>query len=57
MNGQCGKNRYPHERAAKEAADLQMEYARERGETLELRTYRCPNCGGWHLTESRQHLR
>jgi hypothetical protein len=50
--GSCGKNRYPHEKAAREAMEIQLQYAADRGETLELRVYKCPKsfCGGWHLT-------
>jgi hypothetical protein len=50
--GTCEKKRYPHERAAKEAMEIQLRYAAERGERLELRVYKCPKsyCGGWHLT-------
>jgi len=48
----CGKKRYPHERAAREAKEAQEQYARDRGEELGLRVYACdrPSCGGWHLT-------
>lgn len=55
LAGNCGKKRYPHERAARETAEHQMQRAGECGETLQLRVYFCPNasCGGWHLTEVR----
>jgi len=55
-SGDCaGKKRYPHQRAAREAAQIQMQHARNRDETLDLRVYRCENarCKGWHLTEKR----
>lgn len=50
--GTCDKKRYPHERAAQEAMQIQLQYAADRGESLELRVYKCPKsyCGGWHLT-------
>jgi hypothetical protein len=50
--GACDKKRYPHQRAAEEAMQTQIDYAKERGETLRLRIYKCPRsyCGGWHLT-------
>jgi hypothetical protein len=50
--GTCEKKRYPHERAAREAMEHQIQYAVDRGEVLELRAYKCPKsyCGGWHLT-------
>jgi hypothetical protein len=50
--GTCEKKRYPHKRAAEEAMQIQIEYAVDRGESLELRVYKCPKsyCGGWHLT-------
>lgn len=53
--GNCGKKRYPHERAALETAEHQMKRAEENGEYLQLRVYECPHgsCGGWHLTEVR----
>lgn len=40
------KSGYPSERIA-------LEHARKRtrdNRTLELRAYRCPTCGRWHLT-------
>jgi len=43
------KRRYPTERQAKETADHQMLV----NPSLELATYKCPECHGWHLT--RQH--
>lgn len=50
--GSCDKKRYPHERAAEDALQIQVQYAADRGEVLELRVYKCPksHCGGWHLT-------
>jgi hypothetical protein len=53
--GNCGKKRYPHERAARETAEHQMRRAGDNGEYLQLRVYQCPHgaCGGWHLTEVR----
>lgn len=50
--GACEKRRYPHERAARAVAEDQMERARDRGQPLTLRVYRCPKpyCNGWHLT-------
>jgi hypothetical protein len=52
--GTCGKKRYPHQRAAEEAMQIQLQYASERGEALDLRVYKCPKsyCGGWHLTNA-----
>lgn len=42
----CGrKNRYPSEGVAQTRA---IAYEVLRGQ--ELRVYRCPYCGGWHLT-------
>ena len=51
----CGKKRYPHQRAARESAERQVAYAKERGEALRLRVYRCDkrSCKGWHVTELR----
>lgn len=50
--GACEKKRYPHQRAAQEAMEIQLAHAAERGESLVLRVYKCPKsyCGGWHLT-------
>ena len=50
--GGCEKKRYPHQRAAEEAMHIQLQYAADRGESLELRVYKCSKsyCGGWHLT-------
>lgn len=53
--GACEKKRYPHERAAEEAMQIQLARAAERGEPLLLRIYKCPKsyCGGWHLTSAK----
>jgi hypothetical protein len=50
--GTCQKKRYPHQRAAEEAMEIQIRHGVDRGESLELRVYKCPKsyCGGWHLT-------
>ncbi len=50
-----GKQRYPHERAARATAEDQEARARESGNSLRLRVYRCTerSCGGWHLSEIR----
>ncbi len=55
VGGNCGKKRYPHKRAAEQAAERQMHYAAEKSQTLDLRVYECKNswCTGWHLTEKR----
>jgi len=42
------KRRFSSEREAKEAADYQMALKPE----LELTTYKCELCGGWHLTNA-----
>lgn len=47
----CGsKRRFPNERQANEAADYQMLVKPE----LELSTYKCEFCGGWHLTRQQK---
>lgn len=37
-------------RYSSEAAALLVATSTERKRGVELRTYRCPICGGWHLT-------
>lgn len=53
--GTCEKKRYPHKRAAEDATYIQLQHAADRGESLELRVYKCPKayCGGWHLTSAK----
>lgn len=46
----CAKTRWPtRELATREAVRRALRF---RG--LHLGTYRCPRCGGWHLTKRRQ---
>lgn len=50
--GECGKRRYPHQRAAEEAKERQEAVAAAEGKALRLTVYKCDRsyCGGWHLT-------
>lgn len=45
----ASKNRYATDFDAQEAARLCTEYG-----TKGLRSYKCPYCGGWHLTSKSQ---
>lgn len=48
-SAQCGKNRYSDEGYA-----IRNAIASSRRGGLPLRTYRCPDCKGWHLTKRRE---
>jgi hypothetical protein len=45
----CGKNRYRTVRLA-----IRYAITSSRLSGLPMRTYRCPDCSGWHLTKRRE---
>ena len=47
------KRRFPTQRQAIHAAETQELQQSD----LELRTYRCPQCQGWHLSRSKDRQR
>jgi hypothetical protein len=48
----CGKNRYNSKVEAEQvAAEQEIIFA---ADDLKLSVYLCSNCGGWHLTKSRE---
>lgn len=48
----CGKNRYSSKIEAEQiAAEQEIIFA---SDNLKLSVYLCSNCGGWHLTKSRE---
>lgn len=52
MTGGCGKRRHTTQLAAIASA---LRCSARRG--TPLRVYRCPNCGGWHLTSKTRPAR